>query len=285
MKKIVLCPNPERDRGFEYAKTVAGLLRETGAEPLICPLFGIKEEYIETGVRLYNLEEELRGADMMITFGGDGTMLHAARSAAPYGVPILGINMGRKGFMAEIERGQSDLIIKAVNGQYKTDRRMMLDVTVVRGESEIKSGYALNDVVVNGVGRMISMTVYGDGDKMTSFAGDGIVIATPTGSTAYSMSAGGPIAEPSAKNIIVTPICAHAMAARSFVLESGRCVTVAIGRLGSRRAFLTADGREFCQLESGDRIETRRSKYETKLVRVSDRSYYEIISEKLGEVR
>ena len=150
------------------------------------------------------LEDSLDGADLIIAFGGDGTILRAARAAAAVAtakktIPVLGVNMGVKGFIADIEKEDIGLIPSVVCGNYELDRRMMLDVELVRDGSVIYNDFALNDVVVAGMTKVIDLTLLGDGQKITHFSGDGAVIATPTGSTAYSMAAGGPIVEPCAE--------------------------------------------------------------------------------------
>jgi len=272
MKKVVLFPNQERDVGLVLTEKVRSLLAGLGVECPVCSGLGC-------------LEGLLRGADMVVTFGGDGTILRAARCAAPAGVPLLGINMGNKGFMAELEAGDTELVRRAVEGNYAIECRMMLDAEVVRGGARTVSDFALNDVVVGGIARVIAITALGDGREITSFSGDGIVVATPTGSTAYSMAAGGPIVEPDAENIIVTPICPHVLRAKSYVLTSSRVVTVVIGKLGGKPAYFSADGGESVPLCGGDRIGIRRSALVTRLVRVTDRSFYEKVSEKLGEKR
>ena len=284
MKKILLCANPGRDKGLELTAKVYGMLTALGAEPIVCPLAERYGGYdVTSEMKFSTLGEEVGDADMLIAFGGDGTILQTARAAAPGGIPILGVNLGKKGFIAEIEKEDVGLIAKTVSGEYTLDTRMMLDVTIARGGKIIHSDYALNDAVVGGIGRIIELSVFGDGQQISAFSGDGIVLSTPTGSTAYSMSAGGPIVEPAAENIIITPICAHVLIAKSFVLAPDRVVTVEIGRLGRKSAYLSVDGSASVSLESGDIICVKKSAHVTKLVRVSDRSFYKIVSEKLGE--
>jgi NAD+ kinase len=256
---------------------------------VICPLF---EEQCEipslAGVELSALSRELGSADMIIVFGGDGTILRAARAAATTAgaarrVPILGVNMGAKGFMAEIEQEDIGLIPKAVCGDYPFEHRMMLDVELKRGGNVIYTDFALNDVVIAGMTKVIDLTLFGDGQKITHFSGDGAIVATPTGSTAYSMAAGGPIVEPSAGNIIVTPICAHVLAAKAFVLAPERRVTVELGHVKANPAYLTVDGGVYLNLVSGDVINVCKSEKETLFVHLSDKSFYKKVSEKLGE--
>lgn len=284
MNKIVLCPNVERDYGLELTKKVYNMLEKEGIKTVLCPLGNIKPEIeIPACMCFENLEEALSGAQMVIAFGGDGTILQVARLAAEDKVPILGINLGKKGFMAELEREDITLILKAIKEGYTKDRRIMLDVEIERNGQIIYSDFVLNDVVVGGIARIIDITVYGDGNEIISFSGDGIVVATPTGSTAYSMSAGGPIVEPTAEAIIVTPICAHVLVAKAYVLAPERKVTVEIGQLGGKTAYISADGGESIFLRSGDLIKIKRSMFKTHLVRIAGTSFYELVSRKLGD--
>jgi len=159
----------------------------------------------------------------------------------------------------------------------------MINVEVERNGETICRDFALNDIVVRGDNKVIDMTIFGDNQKITHFSGDGAVIATPTGSTAYSMSAGGPIVDPAAKNIIITPICAHILDARSFVLELGRIVTVEIGHKKSNPSYISVDGGNHINILSGDIVRVFKSERSTQLVRFSDKSFYRKVSEKLGE--
>jgi NAD+ kinase len=288
MRRVLLCPNISRDKDLTLTMAVCDLLKTCQAHIVVCPL--IDEEYtlprIE-GFEVSTLEKELDRADMLIAFGGDGTILRAARAAAARAaagsLPVLGVNMGAKGFIAEIEKEDIGLIPRAVCGDFSIDRRMMLDVELVRDGSTIYTDFALNDVVVAGMTKVIDLTLFGDGQKITHFSGDGAIVATPTGSTAYSMAAGGPIIEPGAENIVVTPICAHVLAAKSFVLAPDRRVTVELGHLKSNPAYLSVDGGVYLNLTGGDVIRVRKSEKYTLLVQLSDRSFYKKVSEKLGE--
>jgi NAD+ kinase len=160
---------------------------------------------------------------------------------------------------------------------------MMLDVEVFRDGESICNDFALNDIVVKGDNKVIDLTLYGDQQRISRFSGDGAVIATPTGSTAYSMAAGGPIVEPSARNIIVTPICAHVLEAKSFVLVSNRLVSVKIGYKKQNPAYMSVDGGNHVRIQSGDILNVRESKKSTLFVRLSKRNFYTKVSEKLGE--
>ena len=286
--KIVLSPNPYRDKGLRAAQSAAKILKNAGVETSMCLPFSVEGTNIEIPkhIELKDTREELKNADMLICFGGDGTILHAAKDANEFRLPILGVNLGSVGFMAELEQGELSLLSKLAAGKYSVEERMMLDVTARRDGKVVFSDLALNDAVVTkgAVARVVDLEVFSDKVPITDFAGDGVVVSTPTGSTAYSMSAGGPLVEPTAENIIVTPICPHSVNARSFVLGAGRMVSVKLGRLSKKAAYLSSDGGKAFKLCGGDVLEIRRSQSVTRLVRLTGRSFYEVMSQKLGRM-
>ena len=290
-KTIILFANAENDIGFRAARRAAEILLKLERQIVFCPLYpqGLSDSFYKHRQEIGAItegraENYIESAEMIITFGGDGTILRAARIAADAGcgTPILGINVGHTGFMAEIEADETDMIAAAATGKYETESRMMLDVEILRDNEVIKSDFALNDVVVRGDNKVIDLTIFGDSQRISAFYGDGTVIATPTGSTAYSMAAGGPIVEPSAHNIIVTPICAHFLEARSFVLASDRQVTVRLGNRNRNHAYMSADGGDHVMINNGDVVSVKKSGMYTNFMRVTDRSFYKKVSEKLG---
>lgn len=286
--KVVLSPNPYRDRGLKAAQAAEKILRNVGVETVMCLPFQVEGSGVELPkhIRFKSTQEELKSADMLICFGGDGTILHAAKDANACHVPVLGVNLGSVGFMAELEQGELSMLSRLAAGKYTIEERMMLDVVVRREGKTVYSELALNDAAVTkgAVARVVDLEVYGDKVLISSFSADGVLISTPTGSTAYSMSAGGPIVEPTAENIIVTPICPHALSARSFVLGRGRTVSVKLGRMVRKTTYLSVDGGKAFRLNSGDVVEARESKSKTQLVRVTGRTFYEILNHKLGGV-
>lgn len=237
-------------------------------------------------VKLESIREALPGADVLICFGGDGTILHAAKDANAHQIPILGVNMGSVGFMAELEHGELSQLAKLASGDYGIEARMMLDVCVYRDGKEIARETALNDAVITkgAVARVLDLEIKADKVLMAAFSGDGVVISTPTGSTAYSMAAGGPIVEPTAENLIVTPICAHSLHAKPFVLDRSRSVGVNLTRGSRKTAYLSVDGGRALKLISGDEVEIKRSEMQTKLIKLTGRSFYTVINQKLGKV-
>lgn len=285
--KIILSSNPYRDRGLKAAQEAKRILERENIDAVLClPFTPRKGERVEipTGVKMSTLEKELPDADVLVCFGGDGTILHAARDATMHGVPILGVNLGSVGFMAELERTELSLLSLLGKGDQRMEERMMLDIRVVRGGKVISENLALNDAVIsNGsMARVAELDVLADEELVTEVTGDGVIIATPTGSTAYSMSAGGPIVEPTSASIIVTPVCAHQLSARAMVLGAERKVAVQLPRGSRKPLFLSVDGGKALRLSGGDRVEISRSNHTTKLIRLSERSFYQIFRQKLG---
>ena len=285
--KIVLSSNPYRDKGMRVALEARRILEHAGAQTVLClPFQPKKGDRLELPrqVPLSLLEKELPTADLLICFGGDGTILHAARDATLCGVPILGVNTGSVGCMAELERGELPLLAPLAHGMYSVEERMMLDVRVLRGNKVVYEDSALNDAVISkgSMARVAEMEVLADRVKITGLTGDGVIVATPTGSTAYSMSAGGPIVEPTSKSIIVTPVCAHQLAARAMVLAPERVVTVQLPRGNRKYLYLSVDGGKAVRLTGSDRVEISQGTRATQLVRLADRSFYQVINQKLG---
>ena len=287
--KIVLSPNPYRDRGLRAAQAAQRILEGAGASTAICLPFEVEQGGrldLPPNVPLGSLGEELADAGALVCFGGDGTILHAAHEANARGIPVLGINLGSVGFMAELEHGELSLLSRLAAGRFGIERRMMLDVAVRREGHVVFTEHALNDAVVTkgAVARVLDLEVTGDRAVISAFAGDGLVVATPTGSTAYSMAAGGPIVEPTTENIIVSPICAHSLHAKPFVLGAGRAVGVRLAPGGKKTAYLSVDGGRAFRIQPGDWVECRRSRQVTQLVKLTGRSFYERINQKLGKV-
>ena len=286
MKKILLTPNPYRDCDFSAAAQAAELLRAQGVET-VCFL-----PFLPEGVPLpplpapqVELEDALEDVDMVICFGGDGTILHMAKNAALHNKPILGVNMGSMGFIADMEVPDLPLLAGLPAGKYRTEARMMLDVSVLRHGQQVFHELALNDAVLTkgSVVRVLDLSVAADNIEMMHFRGDGIIVCTPTGSTAYSMSAGGPIIEPTSRNILITPICAHTILARPFVLNGESCVSIRVPALGRKAVHLSVDGGADFPLGAEDELRIRRAALETTLVRIRNRSFYETVNQKLCE--
>ena len=286
MKKVVMTPNPYRDRDFSCVLEAQRILSAAGVEAKICLAFEVDKSFaLPQGVPLFDLQEELRTADALICFGGDGTILHTSKAAARHGIPILGVNIGTVGFMAELESGEMGLLSRLATDDYQIDERMMLYVRLLHEGRVIYRDVALNDAVITkgAVARVIQPSVWLDGVKAMSFSGDGIIAATPTGSTAYSMSAGGPIVEPQADNIILTPICAHNLQPRSLIAAPERKVEIQIGRVNKRNAFLSVDGGRAMRVYGGDSVLIEAGNQKIKLIKLKETSFFDIVISKLNK--
>ena len=283
MKNVILAPNPYRDKNCQTVRNAVEVLKGAGLNPRVCLPFDIDRSYeLPKDIRFHRLDREIGNAEMVICFGGDGTILHMAKAATKRDIPILGVNIGTMGFMAELESTELDKLALLADGNYMLDSRMMLDVTVQRDRDIIYHDICLNDVVITkgAVARIVHLKVNCDGVCAMESGGDGVIISTPTGSTAYSFSAGGPIVEPDARNIIITPICAHEVGSRCIVASDRRTVTVEMVHNARRNAYLSADGGRAVRLNMGDIATIKKSNLETKLVRLKDRSFYDVISAK-----
>ena len=283
MKQIILTPNPYRDKNFQTVRAAAKVLKDAGMEPRICLPFEVDRNYeLPKDLRFHKLDRELQNAELVICFGGDGTILHMAKAATRKNIPILGVNIGTMGFMAELESTELDQLARLANDDYTLDRRMMLDVVVQRDRDIIFHDIGLNDVVITkgAIARIAHLSVKCDGIEVMECGGDGIIVATPTGSTAYSLSAGGPIVEPEARNILITPICAHDVMSRCIVASDKRVINVELVHNARRNAYLSVDGGKALRLNLGDVATVRRSNLETKLVRLKDRSFYDVVNMK-----
>lgn len=228
-------------------------------------------------------EELGQNVQFVLTLGGDGTFLRAARMMAPYGTPIMGINMGTLGFLTEIEVSElTDSLEKLLRGEYWLEDRMMLEAKVVRDGKEIMDFVGLNDVVINKgpLARLINLEIYVKHEFITMYKSDGIILASPTGSTAYSLSAGGPIVDPELEIIILTPICPHTLHARPIVLPSYKTVRVVIVKQQTD-SMLTIDGQHGYALQSGDEIFISKAPYNAKLIRLSPPRFFTVLREKL----
>lgn len=283
IKRVILTPNPYRDKNFQTVRNAVKILQEVNIETRLCLPFEVDKTYdLPKDLVFHKLDREIQHTDLVICFGGDGTILHMAKAATRHGVPILGVNIGTMGFMAELEAGELGKLTQLARGEYTIDKRMMLDVTVRRDRDIIYHDICLNDVVITkgAVARIVHLSVRCDGVQAMECGGDGIIIATPTGSTAYNLSAGGPIVEPEARNILITPICAHDMVSRCMVASDKRVVTVGLTRNMRRNAFLSVDGGKAVRLNMGDIATVRRSDMETKLLRLKERSFYDVLNTK-----
>ena len=222
--------------------------------------------------------------DLAIVIGGDGTLLNVARDLAPHRVPIIGVNLGRLGFLADIQAEHMAAEIgKILDGDFQTENRLLLHAEIMRKGRIVHSASAFNDVIVSKgeLARMIEFETYLDGEFVHSIRGDGIIVASPTGSTAYALSAGGPILHPALEAIAVVPICPHTLSNRPIVFSSDSIVEILVTRIADQHAYASFDGQSTFMLEDNDRVYVRRSETEIELVHPSGRSHFEVMRIKL----
>ena len=282
-KKIILCPNPSRDRDMESTREAMAILGEMGFQTVVCSPFREQRTELFGSIPARPLTQELRTASLLITFGGDGTILHLAKLAALNKIPVLGINMGSLGFIAELEASELGALRKLKDWDFQIEPRMMLDVTVMRDGKQVYQNLGLNDAVIREgpISHVIHLSIASDGRHLADIDGDGVIIATPTGSTAYSLSAGGPVVEPMAEAMVVCPICTHNMRFSSYVLSPNHTLTVELVRNGRKPVYLCVDESRAFSLQQDDQVIVQRSKYVTRLVRLSEKSFCEVFAKKM----
>lgn len=243
---------------------------------------------VEPGVRpvtYCSRQEMVQRADCLIVLGGDGTLLYSARLAAPYGVPIFGINLGHLGFLTEVDiPNLQEALASLLAGNFTVEERMMLEAGVVGENCVYKPMTALNDAVITkgAFARLIALDILVDGQRYSTFHADGVIISTPTGSTAYSLSAGGPLVVPSLELMVITPICPHALWGRPLVIAPDSAVSVTLlSRQGE--VMLTMDGQHGISLQQGDTVRVRKTAHSARFIKLSNRTFFDILKEKLQE--
>jgi len=279
MKKIAVFAKVHDPRCQGVAGELFDWLLERGCEPLVeahlarhlaCP--GVAAEDIPSR------------ADMVVVLGGDGTLISTARTIGERDIPILGVNLGSLGFLTEIALDELyPALEKCLHGDYRVSERIMLRAVVVRDGRETASHLVLNDVVVNkgALARIVDLKTRVNSFHLTTFKADGLIISTPTGSTGYSLSAGGPIINPSMNCIVITPICPHTLTNRPLVIGDNSVVEVTVNSLDDEDIYLTLDGQVGLELKSGDMIRVCRASHTAKLVMSKERDYFAVLRTKL----
>ena len=232
-------------------------------------------------------EKDIPQSDCVIALGGDGTTLNIAKKASLVGKPTLGINAGHLGFMSGLERNELSLLSELVSGNYIIEERMMLKATLMNG-GEVQGEYhCLNDAVISrgNFARLIDISVKCEGRAVTDTRADGIIVSTPTGSTAYSMAAGGPVVSPDSSCFIVTPICPHSLVNRSIVFSSDKELELEVGNDASNHSFLSIDGANAISVDSSSKLIISKSEYKAKLIKIKPDNFYEILNSKILERR
>ncbi len=275
----VLC-NHTKQNAIEVASRIVHAVQQCGGlvytDPRCATSLGREELAM-------NPEQFADHVDVLFVLGGDGTLLGAARQFSCYEIPMIGINIGHLGFLSEADPGDLEKAVSRVlKGDYTLERRMMIETKVWRDGQYVHKGVGLNDAGIGkgALGRMIGVRVAVDQEVYEEFTGDGLIVSTPTGSTAYSLSCGGPIVLPHLQVILITPICPHKLVARPCVIDANQRVSVTV--FANHNDFgLTVDGQVGFALMSGDRIDITRASCDTVLVRLHDQSFFSILQSKL----
>lgn len=246
-----------------------------------------KDTYADFDISYGDNEKIMSVCDIAIAIGGDGTTLNVAKKSALKNKPVLGINAGRLGFMSGIERDELNLLENLVNGKYKIDERMMLKSRIFEGDIQKSVHHCLNDIVISrgNFARLIDINVICDGRSVSNTRADGVIIATPTGSTAYSMAAGGPVVSPEADCIIETPICPHSLMDRSIIFSADKELIIKASNDVRNIPILTVDGQEAVNLSPESEIHVSISELKTKLIKLKPENFYEILNKKIIERR
>lgn len=272
---VGVLPNLDKRGAVEIVEKMSVIFRNNGVTALL------PDSICASGYKLVPKEEICKQADVIITVGGDGTIIRYAKLAAQYDKAVLGINAGRLGFLAMLEGNQLELLDRLKAGNYTVEERMTLDVTVTENGKEIGNYSALNDVVITSgfISRLIDITAFID-EESIYYRADGLIISTPTGSTAYSMSAGGPIVDPTTENIILTPICSHSLNAKPIIFGSNKEIRFRATTSKRCEIYLSVDGRKALTIKPGIEITVKKSEKSVKLIKLNGRSFYSTLSEK-----
>ncbi len=281
-QSLGLIANLSKPNALKVAQKIAAYLKKRGISLWV--EHAAKETLKLKGVQTGELSDLFRHSQAIIALGGDGTILNAVRQMKRHSVPILGVNLGTLGFLTEVRVEElEEALKKLVKKRYKVEKRMMLQAQVVRGKKVQATYHALNDVVVTHgeLARVIDLKVKMNKELVTSYIGDGLIVATPTGSTAYSLSTGGPVVHPSANAILMTPISPHTLTNRPIVIADKGFLEIQVGK-PNREAYLTIDGQVGLVIKSNDLVKVKKSSYSAKLILLEGSSYFGILREKLG---
>lgn len=279
MNRISIIPNTDKDKNFETTKKVAEILRSFGKE--VCIENTLK---ITGGDFIRQSRKELVGNDMIVSLGGDGTILDIADEAAKNDTPILGINIGNLGFLSQAECVSADIFEDIFCGKYTVTESMMLHASLMEGGRLLKEFTALNDAVIKGeAARMLNIKVDIDGINTNNYPADGVIISTATGSTAYSLSAGGAIVHPELDAIMITPICPHTLKARCMIIPAVKKVRISLLPPYRSNGVLTVDGKHSVKIEEGLYVEVEKSEHKAKFINLNRRSFYDIVREKIAD--
>ncbi len=280
MNVIGIIPNPDKDRDLKYTSELIESIKKHGGGFII-----LSDAASNMGLRNCAKDESdlLENSDIIVALGGDGTFLNLARRVYQKDKPILGINLGTVGFLTEIEKSDIKGIARnLLKNEFEIEERMMLQAET-KHQNKTDFDIALNDVVISRIAlsRILHVKTYINDVFVDSFPGDGIIVSSPTGSTAYSLSAGGPIAEPDMSLIIITPICPHILYSRSFLTTGDRVVKIVIDEGYNDNAMVTFDGQKGLEVTSGDEIRIKKATCSVKMIRLKERNFFNVLRSKI----
>ncbi len=281
---VFILPNMTRKNTLSVTQNAIAVLRELHCAVTLDP--DLKEYFKETkGLTFLPADEAASKSDVIISVGGDGSLIYAAKYAANHKKPLLGINAGNLAFMAGLEGDETALLSRLISGEYTVDKRMLLRASILDAkQEEVYSAFCINDAVILRGNNMhlLRLSLYKDGEKLNDYNADGLIVATPTGSTAYSLSAGGPIIEPAVESIVVTPICSHSLMSRSVVLRDDAKVTVTVPFMGAG-ALLSCDSGEAVSLPEDGAVLIKKADITCDLIRIKQNSFIGILKDKFTD--
>ena len=283
MKKVAILPNVQKDKGLETTKRLVNYLLDKGCEPQL------SQEVAELAEmpQLARAEEELyRHSDLLISLGGDGTLLGIGRRTARFDKPILGINLGTLGFLTAEEKTHAEAAIdKVLSGEYKLEKRMMLECSIAKGDERTSGIIALNDICITrgNLYKILEFHVFVNDEYVDTLLADGVIICTPTGSTAYNLSAGGPVLKADAEIIAITPISPHTLTSRPIVVSAEDTVTVEVRPSREDTPFMvSADGQDNFTLTGRNVVQIRKAEACTTIIKTKPQSFYDVLRHKLS---
>lgn len=280
MIKIAVLTNTGKDNGLKITKKTISVLKNYPCELI----FDVKlKDKLGFGA-FFEYESVFKNADIIISLGGDGTMLHHAVTASKHGIPVLGINLGRMGYLTELEDDELEKLSKIFDNDYNIENRMMLRAQVFRKGEKTAEYDALNDIVITkgNILHTVSLDLFFEGTRVAKYKADGVIFSTPTGTTAYNLSAGGPIVDPKVTSITVTPICAHSLAFKPIVFSDTANLEIIVPPQKEVDVKLCADGTGQFDLKIGDKIKIFMSDNQTKLIKLNKYSFYETLNKKFS---
>ncbi len=278
---IAILPNLTRENARETTRQICAQLSKLGARAMLDE--AMRPEFAETSAQFLPQEQLLENCDLVIAVGGDGSIIYASHRAIGAGKPVLGINAGRLAFLAGLEQHELPLLERLLTGDYKTERRMLLQAQIRQNGAVLHEALCINDAVFSrmGAAKLTGVEVLVDGRETCSYLGDGVIVATPTGSTAYSLSAGGPIVDPSLESLLLTPICPHALSGRSLLFAPQTELTL---RATTDSALaLTCDGAEPTPVPKGAEVRIRRAETSAYFIRIKTDSFIDIYHTKMQQ--